>query len=157
MRFILCLILFTSPAWAAEKVLLPQDAAPAKIDVTLDECRQFVAHFPSTDIEYKAGEDAYGRKVTPAEGDFPPEGNAIVLPDKIQIDISVLVQPRVGVPNDPALYSPEAILGRVFYDQRSGSLIFNGQKLQSNAQHAVIEACEKLLQQKVKAPRRKKS
>ncbi len=74
--------------------------AAETVVITRSDCARLVKHVPAPDVAYKAGEDAYGRPVVPADlnggyGDIKP-------PDVITFDIQVNLRNFQGGPEADA-------------------------------------------------------
>ena len=110
------------------------------VDVSKKVCRRLVAHRPSADAAYKAGVDARGRKVAPAD----LAGTQVIKgPRKISISITKDVLAAYGASSGSSLLESEAAIGTVTYDINSGKMEFNGQFLTDPEIAALSDACKK--------------
>ena len=127
-------------------VLAAADEKPNAVEVTVKpkDCRRLVAHQPSNDVAYKAGVDAYGRPVKPAD---LPGTQVIKAPDKITFSITHDALAGLGLTGSSSLLSGEASVGEVAYDISSGRLEFNGQPLSDPEITALAIACKSLKKQ----------
>jgi hypothetical protein len=111
--------------------------------VTPKDCRRLVAHRPADDVAYKAGVDAYGRPVTPAD---LPGTQVIKTPNKITFSITYDALRGLGLSENSELLSGEASIGAVSYDISKGRLEFNGQPLGDPEIAALAAACKTVLE-----------
>jgi hypothetical protein len=118
-----------------------EKAGAAEVTVRPEDCRRLVAHRPADDVAYKAGVDAYGRPVTPAD---LPGTQVIKTPNKITFSITYDALKRLGVSEGAGLLSGEASVGDVSYDISKGRLEFNGEPLTDPEIGALAIACGKL-------------
>ena len=127
----------------SHEVLVAADDKPDTVEVTVKpkDCRRLVAHQPSDDVAYKAGVDAYGRPVKPAD---LPGTQVIKAPNKITFSITHDALEGLGLTGSSSLLSGEASVGEVAYDISTGRLEFNGQPLTDPEITALAVACRSL-------------
>jgi hypothetical protein len=130
------LVFGLSNAFAAE-----EKHRTAEVTVKPGDCRRLVAHKPADDVAYKAGVDAYGRPVTPAD---LPGTQVIKAPNKITFSITYEALKDLGVSESSSLVTGEASVGEVSYDISKGRLEFNGQPLGDPEIAALAAACKSL-------------
>ena len=121
-------------------------ATNATVYVTKQDCAVLAKHQPRPDVAFQPGMDVHGKPVAPADlQDGPP---ALMLPDKIQFDITV----------NPLTYGnniagqgtatnrftqTQLPVAHVAIDPLTGTTSLNGQRLEPQAQRMVGEACRK--------------
>lgn len=108
----------------------------ATIVISRDDCARAVRHVPAPDVAHRPGLDVQGRPVAPADLPGTPK---IQLPETIEIEITVDLQDRLGLPADPGKYAGEAKVGKVVY--RDGRAWFDGQPLTDESQARLAAAC----------------
>lgn len=114
-------------------------AAESVVIISTKDCARLVAHQAAADVTYTPGIDVQGRAVAPAD---LPGSVSLAVPDEIAIDITVEIQKRFGIPNNAALFKPEARIGTVVV-RADGGATFNGQPLTSPEQQALTALCQK--------------
>ncbi len=119
-------------------------AAPADrvVSVTVEQCRQVVAHQPADDVAYRPGVDFRGRPVAPADLAGP---GAIETPEWIEIALIPPLREFLGAATPPFIDRAEVQVGTVAYDIRTGRLSYNGQPLSDPAAHALAAECARQL------------
>lgn len=105
-----------------------QAHASGKLLTTKGDCVRPTVHVPAPDVAYQPGVDVNGKPVVPAD---LGGSAALAPPDAFDIDININLFDRLGIPDDPAFYDPDATVGtlsvRSLGDQPR--LEFNGQLL----------------------------
>jgi hypothetical protein len=117
------------------------ESGTAEVTVTPKDCRRLIAHEPADNVAYKAGVDAYGRPVVPAD---LPGTQVIKAPNLITFNITYDGLKRAGVSDASGLLAGEASVGAVSYDISKGQLEFNGQSLGDPEIAALALACKSL-------------
>jgi hypothetical protein len=115
-------------------------AGAQTITITGSTCSNLVPHRPAADVDYTPSRDVQGRPIAPADVDG---GLPLRMPESFSIAITVEIAQRFGIPIDPNLYKPEAMIGEVTY--RDGRFWFNDQPLQSEAEATLSELCQRQL------------
>ncbi len=117
--------------------LLGDAAAAQTLIVEGSACRALVAHVPAVDTAYQPGVDARGRVVAPADlaGSAPP-----ALASSFTFDLRVDLAPYL--PRTSPLFQPQLGIGRVTVSP-DGSVVFNGQKLDSPERAAIAALCQR--------------
>lgn len=113
--------------------------------VTRDDCARLVVHRSAPDVDYRPGVDVYGRAVVPADlgkDAFSKDG---VLPDTVEILITVELAERFGLPPTSDLYKGEAMIGAARVRLRDGRAWFNGQALSSDEQASLARLCQEVM------------
>lgn len=133
-------ILLGAPLFLLAPAVLGQDLSPApvRIEITKLDCSRLVRHYPDSDVAYRPGEGARGRKVAPA--DLPGGGSAAMpdlLPETFEFPIIIQAARIAGVDETPLT------LGVVAYDAKRRTFTFNGRPIGSEDQAALAEACAK--------------
>ena len=111
-----------------------------KVQITPKDCARVVDHVPASDVEFKAGVDAHGRPVAPA--DLAGSALKVPLPDVLEFDIAF--NPLSGA---AATKFGETSLsvGKIRYDINRRKITFNGQPIGSDDLAVLAEKCRKLL------------
>jgi hypothetical protein len=114
-------------------------AAQAQTTVTINEadCSRLVAHLGSADVSYRPGVDANGYAVAPADLNAQPQ---IKVPDVISIPVTIDLATNLGIAT-PFLARPTVGEVKVTSD---GRVTFNGQSVNSDAEHELTKSCQKL-------------
>ena len=103
-------------------------------------CRRAVKHVPRDDVTYKAGVDAYGNPVTPA--DVPGSNFQFDIPDEISFNLDFNPLKYAGNSNLEILFpDASASLGTIKYSIGSGKLTYNGKPLTDDQASAIAAAC----------------
>ena len=116
--------------------------AEGVVMVTLEQCRQVVAHQPADDVAYRPGVDLRGRPVAPADLAGP---GAIQTPEWIEIALDLPLGEFLRAATPPFTDRAEVQVGTVAYDIRTGRLNYNGQPLSDPAAHALAAECARQL------------
>ncbi len=132
---IILLLLATALAASAAR-------AEGVVVVTVEQCRQVVAHQPADDVAYRPGVDVRGRPVAPADLAGP---GAIRTPESITIALDLPLDEFLGAGTPPFIGQAEVQVGTVAYDIRTGRLSYNGQPLSDPAAHAIAAECARQL------------
>lgn len=128
-------------------------ASPATAEiltVNSDECSNIMKHVPDDDVAYKPGVDADGAAVEPADINAQP----IELPQTISIPITFDFAARTPTTPHPPSYTAigqlrqETTVATLDMDTKTGQLSYQGKILADSSQHALIEACSKMLKNK---------
>jgi len=116
-----------------------------KIEVDEEICQKVQRHLARQDVNYKAGVDAHGRPVVPAD----VSGSQIQLPDTLTIDLSLPVQDLFALDKQPSrdLQNAEVQVGKLEYQISTGKLSFNGQQLAQPALVRIGEKCYEVYRQ----------
>jgi len=114
----------------------------ATLRVTRADCARLVRHAPAPDVAYRSGVDVQGRPVAPADLPGTPR---IALPEEFEIEITVNLQDRLGLPADAGKYAGEVKVGTVRY--RDGRAWFNDQPLSDESQARLAAACAERLRE----------
>jgi hypothetical protein len=114
----------------------PGRAQPMTVTVVGDECSGATRHVPDADVAYRPDVDVDGAPVTPADLNG---GRSLTIPDSFTIPITVDLARRFGIPPVRNLYKAEPNIGTVVF--RDGEAWFNGQRLTSDDEAALIAAC----------------
>lgn len=116
------------------------NALSDEINIEVDEkiCQKVQRHLARQDANYKAGVDAHGRRVVPAD----VSGSQIQLPDTLTIDLSLPIRDLFALDKQPSrnLQNAGVQVGKLEYQISTGKLSFNGQQL---AQPALVRIGEK--------------
>ena len=125
-------------------------AAPAAAELVVisrADCARVVAHQPAPDVAYRAGIDARGRAVAPA--DLDDNVSLDLDADDVVVDIAVPLRAFAGIPGDETAfvdaggkierYGATADIGVV--TSRDGQLYFNGQPISPNERARLAAAC----------------
>lgn len=109
------LLLAAAPAFAQDK------------PTTKELCQQLTAYQPDANggADYKPGVDAHGNAVAPADLDGP---SPITLPEETHIAITLEQARSIGLPQDTPYY-PQAFVGEVTVNNKTGDTYFNGKRL----------------------------
>ena len=109
-----------------------------RIVITRDMCAQAsIEHRPAPDVTYRAGTDAYGRPVAPA--DLPGSGtNAYGLGNRTSTDILITPQTGGSVAQRGAV--GETFVGRVTVDA-NGRAWINGHPVDNQGQSELQQLC----------------
>ncbi len=132
---IILLLLATALAASAAR-------AEGVVVVTVEQCRQVVAHQPADDVAHRPGVDVRGRPVAPADLAGP---GAIRTPESITIALDLPLDEFLGAGTPPFIGQAEVQVGTVAYDIRTGRLSYNGQPLSDPAAHAIAAECARQL------------
>ena len=116
--------------------------ADGVVAVTVEQCRQVVAHRPADDVAYRPGIDVRRRPVAPADLAGP---GAIQTPETVTIVLIPPLSEFLGAGTPPFTGRAEVQVGTVAYDIRTGRLAYNGQPLSDPAAHALAAACARQL------------
>jgi len=109
------------------------------VSVSREGCARLARHVPDDSVAYKPGVDAHGRAVAPADYGG---GQALQLPDKFQIPITVDLAKRFGIPKrGDANYTGDLQVGLVEVD-REGHASFNGQPLTRDDEIELARLCQ---------------
>ncbi len=110
-----------------------------KIEVDEEICQKVQRHLARMDVNYKAGIDARGRPVVPAD----VSGSQIQLPETLTIDLSLPIQDLFALNKQPSrnLQNAEVQVGKLEYQINTGKLSFNGQQLAQPALLRIGEKC----------------
>ena len=125
------IVFLSSPAWAEDKPVL------------LDEetCKHFVTYKPKIDdngnVKYRAGVNVNGDPVI--EADLTPS-TIISSEEEYSFPLTIDMAKHIGM-NVPAGIMGEARLGSVTV--KNGEVKFNGQPIESKAETALKELCDK--------------
>jgi len=122
-------------------------AGDTTLVVTPGDCAAIVAHEAAPDVAYRAGVDARGGPVTPA--DLADSGGLDLDASEIAIAIEIPLRLVPGSAGDEARFLAQggaidrfaatAEVGRVTL--RKGQVYFNGQRLDDSARHALAVEC----------------
>ena len=136
--FIAVLLLATQPAFAEDKKRPVVDPAA---------CRQLTEYVPSAhaNADYKAGTDASGKTVAPAD----VSRSAIQVPRVIKFGIDVDVAQYAGIPV-PAGQNLTNI-GTIELDTKTGDMDFNGQPVEGDALARIRYLCRTVPPTDIKA------
>ena len=130
--------IFLTTLFAISGVCFSAVGAEVEIQISQENCRRLIAHHAAADVDYKAGVDAYGRSVVPA--DISSRRSLKI--DHIIIDMSLPLQDLLD--NPPAgLENVDVIIGKIEYDISSGKMLFNGQPVATEATDALIYECRR--------------
>lgn len=105
--------------------------------ITKADCAWLVKHEPAPDTAYQPGVDVHGRPVVPADLDAQP----LRLPERTEIEITVDLQDRFGIPANSALFEGEVAVGRVVVE--GDQITFNGQPLYDSEIRVLAEGCRR--------------
>lgn len=119
---------------------LAQDNSDAIVKISRDDCSRLIKHNPSDDVTYTPGVTKRGKKIVSADLNAQP----IVLPDIIQIPITVDMFERYNIPANKANFGAEAEIG-VVEVHKDGRSFFNGQPLQNEEQLELALKCQKII------------
>ena len=113
------------------------EAAAAQTTVLINEadCDRLVTHVSSSDVAYTPGVDVNGGAVAPADLNAQPQ---IQVPDVISIPVTIDLATSLGI-QTPFLARPT--VGNVQVT-RDGRVSFNGQPINSDAQHELAKRCQ---------------
>jgi hypothetical protein len=113
------------------------EAAAAQTTVLINEadCDRLVTHVSSSDVAYTPGVDVNGGAVAPADLNAQPQ---IQVPDVISIPVTIDLATSLGI-QTPFLARPT--VGNVQVT-RDGRVSFNGQPINSGAQHELAKRCQ---------------
>jgi hypothetical protein len=113
------------------------EAAAAQTTVLINEadCDRLVTHVSSSDVAYTPGLDVNGGAVAPADLNAQPQ---IQVPDVISIPVTIDLATSLGI-QTPFLARPT--VGNVQVT-RDGRVSFNGQPINSDAQHELAKRCQ---------------
>lgn len=128
-----------APVWIAppkQAPAAPTTAPERKPTIIMDRavCRALPRHVPAPDVAYRPGVDVQGDRVAPAD----LAGGADLLPDRIEIGITVPLASRFGIPEE-ALYAAEAYLGTVTV--ADGRVLFNNRPIGDAAAAELVAVC----------------
>lgn len=134
-RLVFVAVLLAGPAVAAET-----------LTISTADCRRLATHSPSADVTYKGGVDVRGKPVVPAD---LPGGSTLEIPDLIEIPITVDTAQRLGrgAPGD-VLGSRRGLEGKAALGTltiKGNDLFWNGQRIQSQDEVFMAEACRSSL------------
>jgi len=113
------------------------EAAAAQTTMLINEadCDRLVTHVSSSDVAYTPGVDVNGGAVAPADLNAQPQ---IQVPDVISIPVTIDLATSLGI-QTPFLARPT--VGNVQVT-RDGRVSFNGQPINSDAQHELAKRCQ---------------
>ena len=113
------------------------EAAAAQTTVLINEADydRLVTHVSSSDVAYTPGVDVNGGAVAPADLNAQPQ---IQVPDVISIPVTIDLATSLGI-QTPFLARPT--VGNVQVT-RDGRVSFNGQPINSDAQHELAKRCQ---------------
>ena len=120
--------------------------AGANVRVNGKVCRRAVNHVARDDVTYKAGVDAYGNPVTPA--DLPGSNFDLDIPDEVSFDLSFNPLKYAGNSDLEDTFSDSSTsLGTIRYSLSSGQLTYNGKPLNDDQNAALAAACREYAKQ----------
>jgi len=125
--YFMALVVFMGVAEAA--------AAPTTVLINEADCDRLVTHVSSSDVAYTPGVDVNGGAVAPADLNAQPQ---IQVPDVISIPVTIDLATSLGI-QTPFLARPT--VGNVQVT-RDGRVSFNGQPINSDAQHELAKRCQ---------------
>jgi hypothetical protein len=105
-----------------------------------EDCAKLVEHVPDSDVAYRPGVDAYGRKVASADLGGT---RRIKVPREIKIPIQVDVQEKFGDSANTLFATGDTAVGNVTY--RDGKLYYNGEPLQDKETARIAKLCRQKL------------
>jgi hypothetical protein len=117
-----------------------QAADSVKVQISKKDCARVVEHVPSDDVAYKAGVDAHGRAVKPA--DLPGSTLQVPLPDVLEFDIAF--NPLKG--NSKSKFAETSLsVGKIRYDINRRKITFDGQPLANDNLAVLAAKCKEIM------------
>ena len=111
-----------------------------KVQITKKDCARVVQHVPADDVAYKAGVDAHGRPVVPA--DLAGSTLAIPLPDVLEFDIAF--NPLSGT-SKSKFGETSLSVGKIRYDINRRKITFNGQPMGDDDLAVLAAKCQEIM------------
>ena len=111
--------------------------AGAQSTVTINEadCSRLVTHMSSSDVSYTPGVDVHGNAVVPADLNAQTQ---IKVPDVISIPVTIDLASNLGV---TTRFLARSTVGEVKVSS-DGRVTFNGQPINSDAEHELAKSCQ---------------
>lgn len=106
--------------------------------LTEEVCRDILAGEAAIGVAYQPGVDSRGRRVRRVSAD----AQNTLLTEPIDVDISIRLQDRNGIPANANLFRGEIPVGRATV-RRDGRVEYAGRRLSSNDQQDVRTVCRR--------------
>lgn len=110
-----------------------------KVELTPADCTKLTdlaaKHTPNADVEYKEGIDIYGNSVDGAN--ITENTVSITPPETVVVELNI-----PGLVAAPAGINPEAKLGTVEVDVKTGELVIGGKPLSEAQKQYLSDACK---------------
>ena len=115
-------------------------ADAVKVQITKKDCARVVEHVPADDVAYRAGVDAHGRAVKPA--DLPGSTLKVPVPDVLEFDIAF--NPLSG--SSKSRFAETSLsVGKIRYDINRRKITFNGQPMADDELVVLAAKCKEIM------------